>query len=129
MADNLKKTKQIHIRVTEEEYNKLKELAKDRTISEYIINNTIGEFKLYNYNDLIKNLIEYNKNSSLFIKELNHIGVNINQIIHIMNIYNQKGIYYQNGEIDLINLLISTNENMNFLEEKILKISKSLIKK
>jgi len=83
----MRKEKRITIRLTDEEYEKIKNTADllNLTFSDYLRTATFSK----NQDELIKNVIKkqdyYEKIQREISKEINRIGINLNQIARRLN--------------------------------------------
>ncbi len=104
-----KYTRRITVRLTDREYQEIKEKAKNSDISKYIR----GTILNHPYEDL-----ELKKEIQNLTYEMNRIGNNINQIayLHNSNLYNPE---------DIDNLL----QMMSFIRNLIVDFRKRILKK
>lgn len=111
---NENKNKKISLRLTEKEYNNLllNSIKSDMSLSNFIrqilFNNLVKINSTYKLN------LEYQKE---FIKELNSIGVNLNQITKVINTNKKQGF----------NLFGNKNQNSDKIEDELKKIRSELV--
>ena len=87
-----KKTKQIHLRLTEKEYNFLKDAAQEwgGSVSSYILESS-KRFKGVDKVNKLQFIREWNVELRKHQADIDKIGTNINQIAHVINVMKLQG--------------------------------------
>lgn len=118
-----KKTRQIHLRVSEEQEKKLKEKAKiwGGSMSSFILEASLKYNEIHGANR-IQIMNEWANRFSEYKYEMEKIGTNINQIAHVLNIMNRQGnLSLSRDMLEKISDYNQLVKEMKILEEKIFK--------
>ncbi len=119
MKKKEKKEKKVVIRLTNTEYKKLKELSeiKGVTISDLIRNSVFANIKVEKVNEFQK-LLKKCESLKELVKELNRIGVNLNQVARYCN-------SIKDVDEKVLNLLLAYFEELKSIKKLLEKHLKS----
>ena len=119
------KTERLNFRVTEEEYNFLKEAAKEwgGSVSAYILAAT-KRFNNPHYVDKMKFMREWGEEMKKLQPEIAEIGDRINKIAHVVNVMKLQGEVIITE--DMVEEVRALNEVMRKVERIERKLARSL---
>lgn len=96
MEKDQRKLKQIHFRVTEDEYNMIKEKGEKYSSISAIILEAVKNFDERDGCNIIDVLDDWARDFGAFKVDLSRIGNNINQVAHYVNTMKTQGVYNEN---------------------------------
>ena len=119
------KTERLNFRVTEEEYNFLKDAAKEwgGSVSAYILAAT-KRFNNPHYIDKMKFMREWSEERKKLQPEIAEIGERINKIAHVVNVMKLQGEVIITE--DMVEEVRALNEVMRKVERIERKLARSL---